>query len=125
MSHGTFAVFSKFHLNTSNSPNAKVVYFVEEHNFRVEWHLRFGVELREKAWSTLVLTIHRRLENSNLGMQFVQKRWRNGHHALRKSCRGSRDLQLWYSNVCPLQFNFLEKNLVKVCQSKLFWLLAL
>jgi hypothetical protein len=39
----TFVVFSKFHLNTSNSPNIKVVQFVEGHNFHVEWHLRFGV----------------------------------------------------------------------------------
>jgi hypothetical protein len=38
------------------------VYFVEEHNFHIEWHLRFGVEMREKAWSTLVVTIHRRPE---------------------------------------------------------------
>jgi hypothetical protein len=53
-------------------------------------------------------------------MQFVPKRWRKGPYALCKSCRGSRDLQLWYSNVCPLQFNFLEKNSVKVCQSRLF-----
>jgi hypothetical protein len=36
-----FATFSKFHLNTSKSPNVKVVYFVEGHNFHVEWHLRF------------------------------------------------------------------------------------
>jgi hypothetical protein len=42
VSAGTFAAFSKFHLNTSNSPNTKVVYFVEGHNFHVEWHLRFG-----------------------------------------------------------------------------------
>jgi hypothetical protein len=52
MSPGNFASFSKVHLNTSNSPNVKVVYFVEEQNFHVEWHLRFGVEMREKAWST-------------------------------------------------------------------------
>jgi hypothetical protein len=58
MSPGTFAAFSKFHLNTSNYPNVKVVYVVEEHNFHVEWHLRFGVEMREKAWSTLIVTIH-------------------------------------------------------------------
>jgi hypothetical protein len=96
MSPGTFAVFSKFHLNTSNSPYAKVLYFVEEHNFHVEWHLRFGVEMREKAWSMLVVTIHWRLENNNISMQFVQKRWRKGPCALCKSCRGSRDLQLSY-----------------------------
>jgi hypothetical protein len=40
---------------------------------------------------------------------------------LYESCRGSRDLQLWYSSVCPLQFNLLEKLLVKVGQSELFW----
>jgi hypothetical protein len=43
MSAGTFAAFSKFHLNTSKSPNVKVVCFVEGHNFHVEWHLRFEV----------------------------------------------------------------------------------
>jgi hypothetical protein len=36
MSSGTFAAFSEFHLNTSNSTNTKVVYFVEGHNFHVE-----------------------------------------------------------------------------------------
>jgi hypothetical protein len=41
MSSETFAVFSKFHLNTSKSSNVKVVYFVEGHNFHVEWHLSF------------------------------------------------------------------------------------
>jgi hypothetical protein len=66
VSAGTFAAFSKFHLNTSNSPNAKVVYFVEEHNFHVEWHLRFGVEMCEKAWSTLAVTIHRCPETETL-----------------------------------------------------------
>jgi hypothetical protein len=29
----------------------------------------------EKSWSTLVITIHRRPGNNNLGMQFVQKWW--------------------------------------------------
>jgi hypothetical protein len=36
MSPGTFAAFSKFHLNTSKYPNVKVVYYVEGHNFHVE-----------------------------------------------------------------------------------------
>jgi hypothetical protein len=40
-------------MNTSNSPNTKVVYFVEGHNFHVEWHWRFGVEEGEKGKSTL------------------------------------------------------------------------
>jgi hypothetical protein len=51
VSAGTFAAFSKFHLNTSNSPNVKVVYFVMGHNFHVEWHWRFGVEEGEKCKS--------------------------------------------------------------------------
>jgi hypothetical protein len=41
VSAGTFAAFSKFHLNTSKSPNVKVVCFVEGHKFHVEWHLGF------------------------------------------------------------------------------------
>jgi hypothetical protein len=49
MSAGTFAAFSKFHLNTSKSPNVKVVYFVEGHNFHVEWHFWFEVQIGEKC----------------------------------------------------------------------------
>jgi hypothetical protein len=108
MSPGTFAAFSKFHLNTSNSPNVKVVYFIGEHNFHVEWRLRFGVEIREKAWSTPRVTIHRRPEICHLGMQFVHKRLRKRPYALCKSCGGMLDLQLSYSNFCALQLNSLE-----------------
>jgi hypothetical protein len=50
---GTFAAFSKFHLHTSNSPNTKVVYFVEGHNFHVEWHCWFGVEMCENEGQRL------------------------------------------------------------------------
>jgi hypothetical protein len=67
-----------------------------------------------------MVTIHQRPKNCQLGMQFVHNWLRKRPYALCKSCRGSKDLQLWYSNVCPLHFNFLEKNSVKVCQSKLF-----
>jgi hypothetical protein len=31
------------------------VYFVEGHNFHVEWHLRFGVEMCEKLGQRLEL----------------------------------------------------------------------
>jgi hypothetical protein len=44
MSSGTFAAFSKFHLNTSKSINMKVVQFVKGHNFHVGWHFQFLVE---------------------------------------------------------------------------------
>jgi hypothetical protein len=102
MSPETFVAFSKFHLNTSKSPNVKVVYFVEGHNFHVEWHLRFGVEMREKAWSTLIETIHRRPGNCQLGMQFVHNWLTKRPYALYKSCRGILDLQLSYSNIGAL-----------------------
>jgi hypothetical protein len=108
MSAGTFAAFSKFHLNTSNSPYAKVVYFVEEHNFHVEWHSRFGVEMGEKLKSMPRVTIHRRPENSQLGMRFMHNWLRKRPYALCESCRGSGDLQLCYSLLGPLLFNFLE-----------------
>jgi hypothetical protein len=114
-------MFSKVHLNTSNSPNVKVVYCVEEHNFHVEWHLRFGVEMRETAWSTPIATIHQRPETSHLGMRIVQNWFRKWPYALCKSCRGSRDLQLRYRSLWVLQFEFLEKLLVKVGQSEMFW----
>jgi hypothetical protein len=58
MSPGTFAAFSKFHLNTSNSPNTKVMYFVEGHNFHIEWHCWFEVQIGEKYRSTPLGTIH-------------------------------------------------------------------
>jgi hypothetical protein len=58
MSPETFAAFSKFHLNTSKSPNVKVVYFVEGHNFHVEWHCWFEVQNGEKCRSMSLGTIH-------------------------------------------------------------------
>jgi hypothetical protein len=76
--------------------------------------------MREKAWSMLVVTIHKRLENLHLGMQFVQKWLRKTPYALCKSCRGMLDLQLSYSNLGALQFNFLEKSAVKHGNPKIF-----
>jgi hypothetical protein len=51
MSSGTFVAFSKFHLNTSKSPNTKVVQFVEGHNFHVDCLFKFWVEKDEKLVS--------------------------------------------------------------------------
>jgi hypothetical protein len=48
MSSGTFATFPKFHLNTSKSTFMKVVHLVEGHNFHVDWHFKFWVEIGEK-----------------------------------------------------------------------------
>jgi hypothetical protein len=58
MSTSIFATFSEFHLNTSNSSNTKVVYFVDGHNFHVGWHCWFEVQIGEKCKSTLVGTVH-------------------------------------------------------------------
>jgi hypothetical protein len=59
--------------NTSNSPNTKVVCFVEGHNFHVEWHCWFELQVGEKFKSTPVGTIHGSREFLHLGIQFVQK----------------------------------------------------
>jgi hypothetical protein len=72
MSARTFAAFSKFQLNTSKYPNVKVVCFVEGHNFHVEWHLKFEVEMCEKCKSTLLGTIHRRPETANLACELCK-----------------------------------------------------
>jgi hypothetical protein len=110
MSTGTFAAFSKFPLNTSNSPNTKVVHFVEGHNFHVEWHCWFELQIGENCKSTLLVTIHRRPENSRFGIQFMLKWLRKRPYAFYESCRAMQDLQLWYSKVCLLQFKNFEKN---------------
>jgi hypothetical protein len=113
MSSGTFAAFSKFLLNTSNSHNTKVVYFVEGHNFHVEWHCWFELQMGEKLKSMLLVIVNRHPENSQLGIQFVQKWLRKRPYAICESCRGSGDLQLCYSLLGPLLFNFLEICSVK------------
>jgi hypothetical protein len=71
MSAGTFAAFSKFSLNTSNSPNTKVVYFVEGHNFHVEWHCWFEVQMSEKCKSTSAFTVHRGRDFYQFSLQFM------------------------------------------------------
>jgi hypothetical protein len=58
MSSGTFAAFSKIHLNTSKSTSMKVVQFVEEHNFHVDWHFKFWVEIGEKRGQPTTALVH-------------------------------------------------------------------
>jgi hypothetical protein len=83
-----FCRILQFHLNTSKSPNVKVVYFVEGHNFHVEWHCWFEAQKGEKCKSMPEVTIHRRPEIGHLGIQFVHKWLRKTPYALCKSCRG-------------------------------------
>jgi hypothetical protein len=89
------------------------VYFVEGHNFHVDWHLRFGVEMREKVWSTPRVTIHRRPEICQLGMPFVHNWLRKRPYTLCRSCRGIGDLQLCYSLLGSLLLKNLEQNAVE------------
>jgi hypothetical protein len=96
MSPGTFAAFSKFHLNTSKYPNVKVVYFVEGHNFHVEWHYRFEVQSGEKCRSTPPGTIHWSRDFCKVPLHFIQNLLIKTLYGLCKSVRGSADLQLYY-----------------------------
>jgi hypothetical protein len=72
MSSGTFAAFSKFHLNTSKSPNTKVVQFVEGHNFHVDWHFKFRVEIGEKRGQPTADPVHRDMAAFKVWQQIVQ-----------------------------------------------------
>jgi hypothetical protein len=59
MSSGTFAAFSKIHLNTSKSTFRKVVHLVEGHNFHVEWYFKFGEENYEKPLARQIFLFSR------------------------------------------------------------------
>jgi hypothetical protein len=59
VSSGTFAAFSKFHLNISKSTFTKVVQLVEGHNIHVEWHFKFLAEKGEKLGQLAVPLVHR------------------------------------------------------------------
>jgi hypothetical protein len=58
MSSGTFAAFSKFHLDTSKYTFMKVVQLVEGHNFHVDWHFKFEWKLVKNFvdWQYLLFT---------------------------------------------------------------------
>jgi hypothetical protein len=88
MSSGTFAAFSKFHLNTSKSTFVKVVHLVEEHNFHVDWHFKFGVEIGEKCGQLTVPPVYRGMAAFHVGTTFLQNPLRKTLYGLCKSCRG-------------------------------------
>jgi hypothetical protein len=72
MSSGTFAAFSKINLNTSKSTFMKVVHLVEGHNFHVDWHFKFWVEIGEKLDRWSVPPVHRDRPAFNVGKAFLQ-----------------------------------------------------
>jgi hypothetical protein len=71
---GTFATFSKFHLNTSNSTNIKVVQFFEEHNFHVGWHFNFLAEKGEKLGQLQSSLFISALQNLNFAWRSCSNR---------------------------------------------------
>jgi hypothetical protein len=73
MSSGTFVAFSKFHLNTSKSPNIKVVQFFEGHNFHVGWQFKFWVEKGGKLGQLPAAPVHQNRVAFKVWQQFVQK----------------------------------------------------
>jgi hypothetical protein len=88
MSSGTFAAFSKIHLNTSKSTFMKVVRLVEEHNFRVDWHFKFWVEISEKLDRLTVPPVFQNRPTFNVGTTFLQNPLRKTLDGLYESCRG-------------------------------------
>jgi hypothetical protein len=88
MSSGTFAAFSKFHLNTSKSTFMKVVQFVEGHNFHIDWHFKFRVEIGEKRGQPTVPPVSPNRAAFKVWQRFVQNPWRKTLDGLCESCRG-------------------------------------
>jgi hypothetical protein len=73
MPSGTFAVFSKFHLNTSKYTFMKVVPLVEGHNFHVAWHFKFCEEMGRKLGQLAVPPVHPDRAAFKVGKPFLQK----------------------------------------------------
>jgi hypothetical protein len=72
MSPGTFAAFSKFHLNTSKSTFMKVVHLVEGYNFHVDWHFQFWVKKGEKLGQLSASPVSRNRAAFKDGKTFLQ-----------------------------------------------------
>jgi hypothetical protein len=71
MSSGTFAALSKFHLNISKSTNMKVVQFVEEHDFHVDWHFKFWEEIGEKFGQLPAAIVHQDMAAFRVWLRIV------------------------------------------------------
>jgi hypothetical protein len=88
MSSGTFAVFPKFHLNTSKSTFMKDVHLVEGQNFYADWHFKFWVEISEKLDRLTVPPVFQNMPAFNVGTTFLQNPSIKTLDGLYKSCRG-------------------------------------
>jgi hypothetical protein len=66
----------------------KVVRLVEGHNFHVDWHLKFWVEIGEKLDRLAVPPVFQHRPTFNVGTTFLQNPLRKTLDGLYKSCRG-------------------------------------
>jgi hypothetical protein len=66
----------------------KVVHLVEGHNFHVDWHFKFCVEIGEKLDRLSVPLVHRDRPAFKVGTTFLQNPSRKTLDDLYKSCRG-------------------------------------
>jgi hypothetical protein len=87
MSSGIFAPFSKFHLNTSK------IYLYESclacwHNFHVDWHFKFWVEIGEKRGQPTIPPVYLNRATFKVGKTFLQNPSRKTLDDLCESCRG-------------------------------------
>jgi hypothetical protein len=89
MSSGTFAAFSKFHLNTSNSTKINAVQFFEEHNFHVGWHFKFGVGKGEKLGQLQFSLFISTLQNPDFASRSCSNRREKHYTAFVKVVEGS------------------------------------
>jgi hypothetical protein len=66
----------------------KVVHLVEGHNFHVEWHFKFWVEIGEKLDRLTVPPVFQNRPTFKVGTTFLQNPLRKTLYGLCKSCRG-------------------------------------
>jgi hypothetical protein len=66
----------------------KVVHLVEGHNFYVDWHFKFLVEISEKLDRLAVPPIFQNRPACNIGTTFLQNPLRKTLYGHFESCRG-------------------------------------
>jgi hypothetical protein len=66
----------------------KVVHLVEGHNFHVDWHFKFWVEIGEKLDGLAVPPVFQNRPTFKVGTTFLQSQLRKTLYDLFESCRG-------------------------------------
>jgi hypothetical protein len=66
----------------------KVVHLVEGHNFHVDWHFKFWVEIGEKLDGLAVPPVFQNRPTFEVGTMFLQNLLRKTPYSLFESCRG-------------------------------------